>query len=206
MSKLELTLSQRFFKRALDLFASAIGLFFLWPVILFGWIAAAISTKANGFFVHNRVGKDGKLFPMLKLRSMKTVAGVTTCITADNDVRITETGRLLRKFKIDELPQLVNVFLGQMSLVGPRPDMPGYADVLEGESRAVLGLRPGITGPASIAFRNEDELLATVDDPVDYNDNVIWPEKVRINTEYIRNYSFMGDLKYIWQTVFGDKN
>jgi lipopolysaccharide/colanic/teichoic acid biosynthesis glycosyltransferase len=202
-STLCLTFAQRFSKRLLDVIVSAIGILLLWPVILIGWIAAAISTKANGFFVHQRIGKNGKLFPMLKLRSMKEVAGVTTCITTDNDVRITKTGRILRKLKIDELPQLFNVFVGQMSLVGPRPDMPGYADALTGESRAVLALRPGITGPATLAFRNEDELLATVQDPETYNDHVIWPAKVRMNVDYIRNYSLAGDIKFILQTVFG---
>jgi lipopolysaccharide/colanic/teichoic acid biosynthesis glycosyltransferase len=134
---------------------------------------------------------------------MREVAGVTTCVTADNDIRITRIGRWLRKFKIDELPQLANVLLGHMSLVGPRPDMPGFLDALEGEDRVLLTLRPGITGPASIAFRDEDDLLASVEDPEDYSDNVIWPEKVRINKDYIRNYSLLGDLKLIWQTVFG---
>ena len=131
------------------------------------------------------------------------MAGVTTCVTSDSDVRITKIGRILRKLKIDELPQLFNVLLGHMSLVGPRPDMPGFLDALEGEDRILLTLRPGITGPASIAFRNEDELLAGVDDPEDYSDNVIWPQKVEINKEYVKNYSFMNDLNYIWQTVFG---
>ena len=187
----------------MDIIASACGLVVLFPVILVGWCLAAYSTRANGFFVHRRVGKDGKMFPMFKLRSMREVAGVTTCVTADNDIRITRIGRWLRKFKIDELPQLANVLLGHMSLVGPRPDMPGFLDALEGEDRVLLTLRPGITGPASIAFRDEDDLLASVEDPEDYSDNVIWPEKVRINKDYIRNYSLLGDLKLIWQTVFG---
>ena len=140
---------------------------------------------------------------MLKLRSMITVEGVTSCVTADNDVRITSAGRWLRRLKLDELPQLINVFLGQMSLVGPRPDMPGYADVLEGEERAILALRPGITGPASIAFRNEDELLTTVDGPEEYNDAVLWPEKVRINLQYLREYSFGKDILFILRTISG---
>ncbi len=198
-----LSLSQRIAKRILDIVASALGLLVLWPVILIGWVLAAYSTRANGLFVHHRVGRHGKMFPMYKLRSMREVAGVTTCVTSDSDVRITKIGRILRKLKIDELPQLFNVLLGHMSLVGPRPDMPGFLDALEGEDRILLTLRPGITGPASIAFRNEDELLAGVDDPEDYSDNVIWPQKVEINKEYVKNYSFMNDLNYIWQTVFG---
>ena len=198
-----LSLSQRIAKRILDIVASALGLLVLWPVILIGWVLAAYSTRANGLFVHHRVGRHGKMFPMYKLRSMREVAGVTTCVTSDSDVRITKIGRILRKLKIDELPQLFNVLLGHMSLVGPRPDMPGFLDALEGEDRILLTLRPGITGPASIAFRNEDELLAGVDDPEDYSDNVIWPQKVEINKEYVKNYSFMNDLNSIWQTVFG---
>ena len=198
-----LTFGQRFLKRSLDLLASSAGLLVLWPVLLVGWAAAAISTRANGFFVHHRVGRNGKVFPMLKLRSMISVEGVTSCVTADNDVRITRTGRVLRRLKIDELPQLINVFLGQMSLVGPRPDMPGYADQLTGEERSILALRPGITGPASLAFRNEDELLATVEDPENYNDSVLWPEKVRINVRYVKEYSLGKDITYIWWTIFG---
>ena len=203
MTTQPLSLSQRTAKRALDIVASIVGLLVLWPVILIGWVLAAYSTRANGLFIHHRVGKDAKMFPMFKLRSMREVAGVTTCVTSDSDVRITKIGRILRKLKIDELPQLLNVLLGHMSLVGPRPDMPGFIDALEGDDRVLLTLRPGITGPASIAFRNEDELLAKVEDPEDYSDNVIWPEKVRINKQYIKDYSFVGDLKYIWQTVFG---
>jgi len=202
-SSLELSFSQRFWKRALDLIASALGLLVLWPVLLIGWIAATISTRANGFFVHHRVGRHGKLFPMLKLRSMISVEGVTSSITADNDVRITRTGRWLRRFKLDELPQLINVLIGQMSLVGPRPDMPGYADQLEGEARAILSLRPGITGPASLEFSNEDELLAAVDDPVEYNDTVLWPKKVKINLDYLKEYSIGKDVMLILYTISG---
>lgn len=203
MTTRPLSLSQRAAKRALDIFASAVGLLFLWPVMLVGWALATYSTRANGLFIHHRVGRHGKLFPMYKLRSMRVMPEITTCVTSDSDVRITKIGRLLRKLKIDELPQLVNVLLGQMSLVGPRPDMPGFLDALEGDDRVLLTLRPGITGPATIAFRNEDELLATVEDPEDYSDNVIWPEKVRINKQYVQNYSFRADLGYIWQTLFG---
>jgi len=200
---LQLTFSQRFWKRSIDLVASIVGLLVLWPIIVIGWIAATVSTRANGFFVHHRVGRHGKLFPMLKLRSMINIEGVTSCVTADSDVRITRTGRWLRRFKVDELPQLLNVVLGQMSLVGPRPDMPGYADQLQGEERAILSLRPGITGPASLAFSNEDELLAMVDDPVVYNDTVLWPQKVKINLEYLKDYSIGKDIMLILYTISG---
>lgn len=198
-----LSSSQRVIKRVFDVVVSLVGIAVLWPVILVGWIASALSTRANGFFVQRRVGLHGEMFPLLKLRSMRQVAGVTTSVTSDKDVRITATGRVLRKLKIDELPQLFNVLTGQMSLVGPRPDVSGFADKLEGEDRQVLSVRPGITGPASIAFRKEEEMLAGVENPEVYNREVIWPEKVRINKAYIRDYSFVSDLKYIWQTIFG---
>lgn len=197
----ELTLWQRFVKRSFDLIVSALGLMLVWPVILIGWIAASISTRANGFFVQTRVGRDAALFPLIKLRSMRNVDGIDTCVTADNDQRITSTGRWLRKLKIDELPQLFNVLVGHMSLVGPRPDVPGFADELEGEDRIVLSIRPGITGPASIAFRNEEDILSNVDDPERYNREVIWPEKVRLNKIYIQNYSLTSDIAFIWRTI-----
>lgn len=203
MTTQPLSLSQRTAKRTLDIVASAGGLLVLWPVILIGWVLATYSTHANGLFIQRRVGKAGKLFPIFKLRSMREVAGVTTNVTSGTDVRITKIGHILRKLKIDELPQLLNVLLGHMSLVGPRPDVPGLLDALEGDDRILLTLRPGITGPASIAFRDEAELLTKVENPEDYSVNVIWPEKVRINKEYLKNYSFAGDLNYIWRTVFG---
>ena len=199
-----LTPVQRMTKRVFDIVMALVGLALTWPFILVGWFAAAISTKDNGFFIQNRVGKDGKLFPLLKLRSMRNVSGVTTSVTSDNDVRITKAGRILRKLKIDELPQLFNVLAGHMSLVGPRPDVAGFADRLEGDDRIVLSVRPGITGPATIAFRREEEMLAEVEDAEAYNRDVIWPEKVRLNKKYIDEYSLGLDLKYIWQTVFGN--
>jgi len=198
-----MTTSQRFIKRAFDLVVSIFGLVFASPIIFVGWIAAALSTRANGFFVQKRVGMHGKTFPVIKLRTMREVKGVSTTVTAQNDVRITGVGSFLRKFKIDELPQLFNVVAGHMSLVGPRPDVPGFADLLEGEDRIVLSIRPGITGPATIAFRKEEELLAEVDNPVEYNQNVIWPEKTRLNREYVTDYSLSKDIIYLWQTVIG---
>lgn len=123
-------------------------------------------------------------------------------ITTAADSRITLIGKLLRKFKLDELPQLWNVFTGKMSFVGPRPDVPGYADKLEGSDRKILELRPGITGPASIYFRNEEELLAGVENPKEYNDAVIWPRKVQLNLEYLDNWGFWKDIGYILVTLF----
>ena len=193
-------------KRAFDLVVAVIGLLVFWPLIFVGWIAATISTRQNGFFFQKRVGYQGRLFSVVKLRSMKAVEGLTTTVTSDKDVRVTPVGWWLRKLKFDELPQLFNVLLGQMSFVGPRPDVPGFADKLTGEDRIVLTIRPGITGPATIAFRNEEELLAGVDDPESYNREVIWPEKVRLNKDYIRDYSLRGDIKYIWQTAVGSRS
>jgi len=198
-----MTNSQRFLKRIFDLVVAIVGLLFVWPIIIVGWIAAALSTGANGFFIHHRAGMHGKTFPMIKLRTMREVKGVTTTVTAKNDVRITGVGSVLRNTKIDELPQLINVVAGHMSLVGPRPDMKEFADALEGEDRIILSIRPGITGPATLAFRKEEEILAEVENPIDYSDNVIWPEKVKINREYVQNYSLSKDITYIFQTVFG---
>jgi lipopolysaccharide/colanic/teichoic acid biosynthesis glycosyltransferase len=164
---------------------------------------AAISTGRNGFFLQKRVGQDGRIFNIIKLRTMRDVSGVDTTITAQNDMRITKTGAFLRKYKIDELPQLINVLKGDMSLVGPRPDVPGYADKLKGEDRIILSVKPGITGPASIKYKNEEALLAKQSDPKRYNDEVIYPDKVRINKEYIQNYTFGKDIKYLLQTIKG---
>lgn len=198
-----LTLMQRTMKRSFDIIIAILGLIVVWPAIVIGWIAATISTRKNGFFVHQRIGMHGKKFPMVKLRSMRDVPGVTTSNTAGNDVRITRVGKWLRKMKIDELPQLANVLLGHMTLVGPRPDVEGYTDVLEGDDRIVLSVRPGITGPATLTYRHEEKILAIVSDPEYYNDNVLWPRKVQINCDYVKNWSFLSDIGYIWQTFVG---
>jgi len=198
-----LSTSQKICKRLFDLVVSFAALIFIWPIIVLGWLAATISTGKNGFFVQQRVGLNGQLFPLLKLRSMRVVPGQQTTVTADGDQRITKTGRILRKLKIDELPQLMNVLLGHMSLVGPRPDVPGFADQLADDDQIVLSVRPGITGPATIAFRNEEEMLAAVEDPETYNREVIWPKKVALNKQYVQSQSLLGDVKLLWQTVIG---
>ena len=182
-----------------------VGLIMVAPVIALGWLAATISTRKNGFFIQQRVGMNGKPFPLFKLRSMRESSGHQTMVTADGDQRITKVGRILRKLKIDELPQLLNVLLGHMSIVGPRPDVPGFADKLVGDDRIILSIRPGITGPASIAFRDEEEILASVDEPEVYNREVIWPKKVEINKQYIQEQSLLGDIKLMWQTVVGTR-
>ena len=138
-----------------------------------------------------------------KIRSMKPTAEEQSSVITVNNPRITRLGHFLRKTKLDELPQLWNVLIGNMSLVGPRPDVTGFADQLKGEDRIILSVRPGITGPASIAFKHEEELLAQQENPEQYNREVIWPEKVRINKAYIENYSFWLDLRILWKTVVG---
>ena len=193
----------RVVKRFFDFVVALIGLLLLWWLILIVYILATIDTRKSGFFIQERVGKDGKLFKVIKIRTMRDIPNVNTTVTRENDLRITRLGRFWRKTKIDELPQLINVLLGQMSFVGPRPDVPGFADQLTGPDRIILTVRPGITGPATLRFRNEEQLLAQQDDPEAYNREVIWPEKVRLNREYVENYSFRQDIKYIFQTLFG---
>ena len=190
-------------KRSFDFFLSLFGLLVFSWLILIVWLIASFGTKSNGFFIQQRVGKEGLFFNTIKIRSMKVVAGINTTVTSSEDVRITKIGAFFRKTKIDELPQLWNVLVGEMSFVGPRPDVPGYADRLQGEDRIVLSIRPGITGPAQLAYKNEEEVLANQDDAVKYNDEIIWPDKVRINREYIEDYSFFKDFYYIWKTIVG---
>jgi len=198
-----LTRSQAVIKRTFDMVIATIGLLGTWWVILLAWLAASIDTRSNGFFTQRRVGKDGRIFSLVKIKTMRPVKGVITTVTRSGDPRITPLGRFFRRAKIDELPQLWNVLVGDMSFVGPRPDVPGFADRLEGEEQLILSIRPGITGPATLKYRNEEELLAAQEDPEVYNREVIWPDKVRINLEYIRAWSLMGDVRYIRRTLFG---
>lgn len=190
----------KLYKRIFDVIFSLFGLLITSPIILIALLFAKYETKTNGIFIQTRVGIEGNCFKVYKIRTMKNVQGTT--VTTSNDKRITKSGRFFRKTKIDELPQLWNVLKGDMSFVGPRPDVPGFADQLKGEDRIVLSIRPGITGPASIKYKNEEEILTSVDDPEKYNREVIFPDKVEINKKYIYEYSFMKDLKYIWKTIF----
>jgi len=194
--------SQKILKRLFDLFFSLLGLILLLPLSFILLMISSLDTKSFGIIAQTRIGHHGKPFKLLKFKTMRDTTQPQNYITTINDPRITKVGRKLRNSKLDELPQLWNVLIGQMSFVGPRPDVPGYADKLEGEDRIILTLRPGITGPASLAFTNEEQLLASKDNPKAYNDNVIWPEKVKINKDYILNYSFRKDLDYIFQTIF----
>jgi len=189
----------RIIKRLFDFILSLIGLILTWPIILVAWIVATIETKSNGMFSQIRIGQNGKKFKIYKIKTMKNIAGTT--VTTANDFRITKSGKFFRKYKIDELPQLWNVLIGDMSFVGPRPDVPGYADKLIGDDRIVLSIKPGITGPASIKYKNEEEILAKVDNPKKYNDEVIWPDKVKINKEYIKSWSLKKDINYIIKTI-----
>ena len=215
-----------------DRIVAFFGLLFLWPVILITAILVKIKMPGGpAFFVQKRVGKGGKLFNCHKFRSM-TVKHSGSTVSVAGDSRITPFGAKLRHYKIDELPGLWDVLIGNMSFVGPRPDVPGYADMLEGSDRDVLKLRPGITGPATLKYRVEDEMIAGfVEDikagkneqvakfdslpdfasmtdqkiAVWYNDNVIYPDKVRLNCYYYRNYSFVKDIQMIFATVLGKK-
>lgn len=186
-----------------DRLVSLLGLILLLPVLLV--IAILIAIKMPGgsiFFRQKRVGQNGVLFTMIKFRTM-TMGHHGSSVSVAGESRITPLGKILRRYKLDELPELWNVLTGDMSFVGPRPDVPGYADKLEGEDRMILELKPGITGPASLKYRNEEEILALVDDPIKYNDEVIFPDKVRINREYLHNRTFAGDIKIIFDTIFG---
>ena len=192
-------------KLIFDKVVSFLGLLFLWPVLIV--VAVLIKIKMPGgsvLFKQQRVGQNGKLFTMVKFRSMiVNHSGSTVSVAGES--RITPLGAKLRKYKLDELPELWNVLKGDMSFVGPRPDVPGYADNLQGEDREILKLKPGITGPASLKYRNEEELLALQSNPKEYNDTIIYPDKIKINLYYYRNYSFVTDIKIIFCTVLGKK-
>lgn len=189
-------------KRLFDIIFSIIGLMFFGVFFIFIWILIKIKMPdGSPIFKQKRVGKNGKLFTMYKFRTMST-GHKGSSISVAGEARITPLGAKLRKYKLDELPGLWNVLIGDMSFVGPRPDVPGYADKLEGEDRKILELRPGITGTASLKYSNEEEILAKQDDPVKYNDEVIYPDKVKINLEYYYNHSVWGDIKIIINTIF----
>lgn len=198
----KLNLYLLFGKRLFDFTAAFLGLLILAIPIAIIAIIIWVTDGRPILFTQQRVGKGGKLFQIKKFRTMYVRKEEDSTITVAGDQRITPIGRYLRRFKLDELPQLWNVMLGEMSFVGPRPDVPGYADKLQGEERKLLLLRPGITGPATLAYRNEEEILANVSDPIQYNNEVIYPDKVRRNLDYLEKASFWQDLAYIYQTVF----
>lgn len=188
-------------KQLFDRIVSLIALLFLSWLLLVIALAIKIKMKGPVFFVQNRVGKDGVLFKIHKFRTM-VVDHHGSSVSLAGESRITPLGAFLRKYKLDELPELWDVLIGKMSFVGPRPDVPGYADKLQGEERNILKLLPGITGPATLKYRNEEVLLSTMENSLQYNDEVIFPDKVRLNLYYYHHYSFWMDLKIIWATIF----
>jgi lipopolysaccharide/colanic/teichoic acid biosynthesis glycosyltransferase len=182
-----------------------VALLVLSPVFIVVALWITITLKGSPFFTQKRVGLGGKLFSIIKFRTMVNGGDLITITSAD-DPRITKPGGFLRKWKLDELPQLVNVLIGDMSFVGPRPDVPGYADLLLGEDRRILSVRPGITGPATLKYYNEEEILAMVENPIEFNDKVIFPDKVKINLAYIKQQSFVGDMKIIIFTLLNRRD
>lgn len=192
-------------KYLFDRIMAFVGLIVLSPVLFVVWILVRVKMPDGpAVFTQKRVGKDGKLFTMYKFRSMSAHHSGST-VSVAGESRITPLGAKLRRYKLDELPELWNVLIGDMSFVGPRPDVPGYADKLEGDDRRVLQLRPGITGPASLKYRDEEILLASQANPQEFNDKVIYPDKVRINLYYLDHYSFLADIKMIFATVLGKR-
>lgn len=181
-------------KRLFDFVAALLSIVFFGIPMLIGYFFASMDTASSGLFLQKRVGQQAKLFTIYKL---KTVHPRTK--------KISFLGKFLRKSKLDELPQLFNILLGQMSFVGPRPDIPGYYDKLEGENRKILELKPGLTSEASIKYANEEELLDQQVDPLHYNDYVIFPDKVKMNLKYYYNQSIFLDLQILFRTIFREK-
>jgi len=177
-------------KRIFDIIFAFIGVIILLPLLLLSWLIAGMDTNSNGLFLQERIGRFGKPFTIYKLRTMhfKTSA-------------VSKTGAFLRKFKLDEFPQLLNVLQGTMSIVGPRPDVPGYYDKLEGEDRKILQLKPGLTSLAAIKYANEEDLLNQQENPLQYNDTVLFPDKIKMNLHYYYHHTFFGDIKIVWQTL-----
>ncbi|MDD3723429.1 MAG: sugar transferase [Lutibacter sp.] len=180
-------------KHIFDILFAIVGIALLGWLILICWLLASIDTKSNGLFIQKRIGQFGKSFNIFKLKSIKEVNDIKT---------ISGFGNFIRKTKIDELPQLFNVLIGNMSIVGPRPDVPGYYDKLQGEERKILELKPGLTSPATLKYANEETLLAQQENPLYYNDTILFPDKVKLNLDYYYTHTFFGDLKIIWKTIF----
>lgn len=179
-------------KRGFDIFFSILLLLVLLGPILLLWAICSVDTAANGIFIQDRVGQYGKIFKIYKLRTIR-----------DKDQRISGLGAFLRKYKIDEFPQIGNVLIGDMSFVGPRPDVPGYYDLLEGEEKNILKLKPGITSNASLKYVDEEFILQNQSNPRQYNDEIIFKDKVKMNLDYYYHNSIFGDIKIIIKTVFG---
>lgn len=196
-----LSRGQRAIKRALDLLMAVVGLTLTWWLIGIAVVVATVETRTLGLFFQDRIGRGGDRFPLVKIRTMVPHSQAYGSWTVAGDSRVTRSGALLRRFKLDELPQLVNVLFGHLSFVGPRPDVPGFTDALTGDDRVILSVRPGITGPATLYYRQEEELLAVQDDAERYNREVLFPAKVAMNRRYLEQYSLAADLKCILATV-----
>ncbi len=193
---------KKYSKRLFDLFFSFIGIILLLPIIIV--ISILIKLKmpdGQVFFLQDRVGQYGNIFKIIKFRTMINSHSGSS-ISVKGESRITNLGAVLRRYKLDELPELINVILGQMSLVGPRPDVPEYMDELKGEERKILDLKPGITSPATLIYAREEEILSKVPDPIKYNNEIIFPDKVKINLQYYYNNTLFGDLAIIFKTIF----
>ena len=197
-----LTPASRFLKRFLDLGLCVPALVLSAPLLALLGVVARWETGASGIFSQERMGRGGQRFRLHKIRTMR-LGGPATHVTVLGDPRVTRFGGFLRRFKLDELPQLWNVVVGDMSLVGPRPDMPELYEGLAEEDRIILAVRPGVTGPATLRFRDEERLLQGVPDPDRYNEDVLFPAKVRLNREYVLNYRVRGDIKYLIMTITG---
>jgi len=177
------------------------GILCLSPLLVFIWtIIKYVDKPKKVLFLQKRIGRYGKPFMIVKFKTMFENDG--NSISISGDPRITQLGKILRKYKVDELPELWNILIGEMSFVGPRPDVPGYADKLKGEARKILELRPGLTGPASMKYSDEEKLFNCRIDAQSYNDNVIFPDKVRINLDYYHNHTLLGDMQIIINTIF----
>lgn len=184
---------KEFVKRLFDILFSVVGLTLFFWLLLLTWFLAVIDTRTNGVFIQERIGQYGKRFKIYKFRTIQILSDFET-------MQISKIGKFLRNYKLDELPQLINVLKGDMSVVGPRPDIAGYYDLLQGENRKILELKPGLTSMASLKYFNEDDLLAMQEDPLHYNDHVLFPDKVQLNLDYYYHQSFWGDLKIVFST------
>jgi lipopolysaccharide/colanic/teichoic acid biosynthesis glycosyltransferase len=196
-----LSLRQRVVKRVFDLAAATMLLVVLLPVLVLAVLVAAVDTRSSGIFTQVRIGRQGRPFTVLKLRTMRSGAEPESSVSVATHPSISRVGRLLRRTKLDEVPQLINVLAGQMSIVGPRPDVPGFADALRGPERDVLAVKPGLTSEAVLKYLDEELLLDRCEDPERFNREVIFPDKLRLNLAYVRGYRFSRDIEVVLATV-----
>ena len=185
-----------------DYFFAIVGVFTLIPLFIILGFCIKLTSKGPVFYTQKRVGRNGVIFSIIKFRSMTVGHGDNNTVTIAGDLRVTPFGRFLRRYKLDELPELLNILKGEMSFVGPRPDLPGYADKLKGDNRKILELKPGITSKASLKYANEEEILSKQDNPINYNNEIIYADKVKINLDYYYNHNLWIDIKIIFATIF----